>query len=169
MNRIDRPSMKHAERVSSLLKQLLGQPGLGEQITRHQAWLVWDQLVGEQIAARARPLKLRKGVLEVQVDHPVWMQQLQMLKPTILEKINAKIPNAGITDIYLRQTRSSQTYTTPPRQQTTEPPPWTKIELTDTEKEAIEEELSPVDNSELKHEMRKLFTRQKQLNKERQS
>jgi len=103
--------MKKAERVSSLLKQILGQPGFGEQITRHQAWLVWDQLVGEQIAARARPLKLRKGVLEVQVDHPVWMQQLQMLKPKILEKINAKIPNAGITDIYLRQTRSSQTYT----------------------------------------------------------
>lgn len=169
MSRSDRPPMKHAERVSSLLKQLLGQPGLGEQITRHQAWLVWDQLVGEQIAARARPLKLRKGVLEVQVDHPVWMQQLQMLKPTILAKINAKIPNAGITDIYLRQTRSSQTYTAPKPQQAPDPPPWTKIELTDTEKEAIEEELSPVDNSELKHEMRKLFTRQKQLDKERQS
>lgn len=169
MNRRDRSPMKSVERVSSLLKQILGQPGFGEQITRHQAWLVWDQLVGEQIAARARPLKLRKGVLEVQVDHPVWMQQLQMLKPTILEKINAKIPNAGITDIYLRQTRNSQTYKPIKTQQTPEPPPWTKIELTDAEKEAIEEELSPVANAELKHEMRKLFTRQKQLDKERKN
>ncbi len=169
MSRSDRPPMKNAERVSSLLKQLLGQPGLGEQITRHQAWLIWDQLVGEQIAARARPLKLRKGVLEVQVDHPVWMQQLQMLKPTILEKINARIPNAGITDIYLRQTRNSQTYNSPKPQQAPEPPPWTKVELTDAEKAAIEEELSSVENSELKHEMRKLFTRQKQLDRERKN
>ncbi len=161
--------MKKAEWVGSLLKQILGQPGFGEQITRHQAWLIWDQLVGEQIAARARPLKLRKGVLEVQVDHPVWMQQLQMMKPQILEKINAKIPNAGITDIYLRQTRSSQTYNPRKPRQTSEPPPWTKIELTDVEKESIEDELSPVDNSDLKHELRKLFTRQKQLDKERES
>lgn len=169
MSRSDRPPMKNAERVSSLIKQLLGQPGLGEQITRHQAWLIWDQLVGEQIAARARPLKLRKGVLEVQVDHPVWMQQLQMLKPAILEKINARIPNAGITDIYLRQTRNSQTHNSPKPQQTPEPPPWTKVKLTDAEKAAIEEGLSAVNNSELKHEMRKLFTRQKQLDKERKN
>jgi len=167
MNRSDRPPMKKAEKVGSLLKQILGQPGIGEQITRHQAWLVWDQLVGEQIAARARPLKLRKGVLEVQVDHPVWMQQLQMLKPKILEKINAKIPNAGITDIYLRQTRTSQTYKPQKLRQTSEPPPWTQIELTEAEKESIEEGLSPVENSDLKDEMRKLFTRQKQLDKDR--
>lgn len=168
MKQSDRPPMKKAERVSSLLKQILGQPGFGEQITRHQAWLVWDQLVGEQIAARARPLKLRKGVLEVQVDHPVWMQQLQMLKPKILEKINAKIPNAGITDIYLRQTRSSQTYTPRKTRQTSEPPPWTKIELSAAEKESIEDKLSAIGNSDLKHELRKLFTRQKQLDKERE-
>ncbi|MDX2493390.1 MAG: DUF721 domain-containing protein [Desulfuromusa sp.] len=169
MKRSDRPPMKQAERVGSLIKQILGQPGFGEQITRHQAWLVWDQLVGEQIAARARPLKLRKGVLEVQVDHPVWMQQLQMMKPQILEKINAKIPNAGITDIYLRQTRGSQTHRPLKTQQTPEPPSWTRIELTAAEKEAIEEDLSPIDNSDLKNEMRKLFTRQKQLDKEREN
>jgi len=161
--------MKKAERVGFLLKQILGQPGFGEQITRHQAWLVWDQLVGEQIAARARPLKLRKGVLEVQVDHPVWMQQLQMMKPQILEKISAKIPNAGITDIYLRQTRGAQTYRPVKTRQATEPPPWTKIELTDDEKVSIEEKLSSIKNSDLKNEMRRLFTRQKQLDKDREN
>jgi len=169
MKQNERAPMKKAEWVGSLLKQILGQPGFGEQITRHQAWLIWDQLVGEQIAARARPLRLRKGVLEIQVDHPVWMQQLQMMKPQILEKISAKIPNAGITDLYLRQTSSSQTYHPRKARQVSEPPPWTKVELTDAEKDSIEDELSPVNNSDLKHELRKLFTRQKQLDKERES
>jgi hypothetical protein len=169
MSRSDRPPMKRAEPVSSLLKQILSQPGMGEQLNRHQAWLVWDQLVGEQIAARARPFKLRKGVLEVQVDHPVWMQQLQMMKPQILEKIATKIPNAGITDIYLRQTRNPETYHPRKAKPTSEPPPWTKIELTENEKSSIEEKLSQVDNIELRDELRNLFTRQKQLDKERES
>ncbi len=166
MKRTDRPPMKRAEKVGSLLKQLLGQPGLGEQLTRHQAWLIWDQLVGKQIAAHARPLKLRKGVLEVQVDHPVWMQQLQLLKPQILQKITAQIPNAGITDIYLRQTRNCQSYQ--PRDKTKqEPPEWTQNKLSATEKEAIESELKNLDNPAVKNELRKLFTRQKLLNKGR--
>ncbi len=159
--------MKYAERVSSLLKQLLDQPGIGEQITRHQAWLVWDKLVGEQIAARARPLRLRKGVLEVQVDHPVWMQQLQMMKPQILEKITARIPNAGITDIYLRQARNNQGYRPPKINKSPAAPAWTKTELTAEEKETIEAELEKIDNQEVKEEMRRLFTLQKQLDKER--
>ena len=166
MKRIERPPMKSAARVGSLVKQLLGQPGLGEQLTRHQAWLIWDQLVGKQIAAHARPLKLRKGVLEVQVDHPVWMQQLQLLKPQIMQKITAQIPNAGITDIYLRQTRNCKSYQ--PRNKTKQgPPAWMQTKLTTDEKEFIESELANVDNPAVKNEMRKLFTRQKQLNNER--
>ena len=168
MKRSERPPMKHAEQVSSLLKQLLKQPGMGEQITRHQAWLVWDQLVGKQIAAHARPLKLRKGVLEVQVDHPVWMQQLQMLKPQILAKIANQIPNAGITDIYLRQTRNRDAAMPRKKNRSTGPPAWTKIELSPDESEAIEAELTKVSNPELRDEMRKLFTRQKKLDKLRQ-
>ena len=167
MNRRDRAPMKKAERISSLLRQLLGQPGIGEQITRHQAWLVWDQVVGEQIAARARPLRLRQGILEVQVDHPVWMQQLQMLKPKILEKINTKIPSSGITDIYLRKTNSSNTNRRLQIRKTPGPPSWTKIELTDTEKKLIEKGLEQIDNPELQRELRRFFTLQKQLDKNR--
>ena len=162
-----RPPMKYAERVGSLLKQILAQPGFGEQITRHQAWLVWDQLVGEQIASRARPLRLRKGVLEVQVDHPVWMQQLQLMKPQILEKIAAQIPNAGITDIYLRQARNNQGYRPAKTKKSTAPPAWRETELSAEEKEVIESELAEIDNRELKDEMRRLFTMQKQLDKDR--
>jgi len=159
--------MKKAERVGSLIKQLLNQPGIGEQITRHQAWLVWDKLVGEQIAARARPLKLRKGVLEVQVDHPVWMQQLQLMKPQILEKITSEIPNAGITDIYLRQSRGNQGYRPAKYKKSSGPPIWRQTELSSEEKNAIEIELDRIHNPELKDEMRRLFTLQKQLDRER--
>ncbi len=162
-----RPPMKYAERVSSLLKQLLDRPGLGEQITRHQAWLILDKLVGEQIAARARPLRLRKGVLEVQVDHPVWMQQLQMMKPQILEKIAEKIPNAGITDIYLRQSHNMQGFNPVKKRPTPEPPAWTQVQLSAAELARIDAELAGLENRELRAELKNLRIRQKQLEKSR--
>ena len=167
MKQSDRAPLKKAQRVGSVLQELLGKPGIGEQITRHQAWLVWDQIVGEQIAARARPKKIRRGILEVQVDHPVWMQQLHMLKPKILEKINATIPNAGISDIYLRQTKAVNPPYLKPSQRTSEPLPWSKIELNDWEKRTIEQQLEVIEDTDLKEEFRRLLTLQKQVNKNR--
>ena len=162
-----RPRMKKAEKVGALLKQVLGNQGLGEQLSRYQAWLVWDQLVGEQIAQRARPLRLRQNVLEVQVDHPVWMQQLQMLKPKILEKINQQIPNAGITDIYLRKSNAPSARNKTLLEKSDQLPEWKNIELSVSEKQQIEAEISELNNQDLRDEMRRLFTLQKQLDKGR--
>jgi len=163
----DRPPMKQAEQVGSLLKQLLSDQGLGERLSRYQAWLIWDKLVGEQIANRARPLRLRQGVLEVQVDHPVWMQQLQLLKPKILEKLNQQVPNAGITNIYLRKAKSipPKTAASPP----TAPAKWKQIELSATERQLIDERLEGIKDPELRQELKRLFTLQKQLDKDRNS
>jgi len=169
MKKTDRAPMKKAQKVNSLIKEMLGKPGFGEQITRHQAWLVWDQIVGEQIAAHARPRKFRKGVLEIQVDHPVGMQQLHMLKPKILEKINSKVPTANITDIYLRQTKAIDAAPLVKKSKTPEPLPWENIELNKWEIKAIEEELTSLDNDEVKEGFRKLLTLQKQVDKNREA
>lgn len=161
-----RAPMKQALSIGSLLGEILEKPGIGEQITRHQAWLVWDQVVGKQVARHARPLRLRQGVLEVQVDHPVWMQQLQMLKPLILEKITDKVPRAGITEIYLR--KSAREFPAPPEPQAApQAPPWQDVELTDAEKERIHSQLAAISNPELRRELFSLFSRQMKLNKTR--
>ncbi len=169
MKRSDRAPLKHVEPVGAVLKEMFSKAGIEEQISRHQAWLVWDQLVGEQIAARARPKKLRGGVLEVQVDHPVWMQQLHLLKPEILKKINTIIPNAGIVDLYLRQSASVHTAQRAQKQKTAAPPLWQKTELQAWEKRAIEEQLAAVKDQGLQAELRRLMTLQKQVDKHRQS
>ncbi len=167
MKKSDRPPMKMATRVGTLLNEVLGESGLGDKLSRYQAWLVWDQLVGEQIAQRARPLRIRQNVLEVQVDHPVWMQQLQMLKPKILEKINQQIPNAGITDIYLRKGKTIPTPAKTSQPASSQPPAWRQIELSDAEKQLIDEKLQQIDDLELRENMRRLFSLQKQLDKSR--
>lgn len=168
MSRANRPPMQQAERVGSLLKQVLGDKGMDDRLSRYQAWLIWDKLVGEQIARRARPLRFRQGILEVQVDHPVWMQQLQMLKPKILEKLNQQLPNADITDIYLRKAPTTNTNQRRQAPQP-EPPRWQQAQLSDAEKKQIEEQLKPLKDTETRNELRRLISLQKRLNKGRKA
>ncbi len=168
VSRANRPPLKRAQSVSSLLKEMLGKPGFGEQINRHQAWLVWDEIVGKQIAARARPLRLRKGVLEIAVDHPVWMQQLQMMKPQILSKIQKKVPAAGITDLYLRKTARPMTPAAPvPTPEKAQP--LKDIELNDSELFQIDELVKDISNPELQNELRQFFCLQAKLRKKRRT
>ena len=162
----DRPPMKQAEKIGTLLKQVLGDQGLDDRLSRYQAWLIWDKLVGEQIAERARPLRIRQGVLEIQVDHPVWMQQLQLLKPKILAKLHQQIPNAGITDLYLRQAKGPLPKPQPPTAENA-PTRRQKIELSADELRQIEDKLAGIKDPELRREMMRLFSLQKQLDKSR--
>lgn len=167
MNRAKRPPMKRAQSVSSLLKEMLDKPGFGEQITRHQAWLVWDKIVGKQIAARARPLRLRKGVLEIAVDHPVWMQQLQMMKPQILSKIQNKVPAAGITDLYLRKTTGQASAPASPAATPKKTQPLKNIELNASELAQIDELVKDIADPELQNELRQFFCLQSKVRKKR--
>jgi len=168
MSNSKRPRLKQAQSVNSLLKEMLGKPGLGEQISRHQAWLVWDKIVGDQIAARARPLRLRKGVLEIAVDHPVWMQQLQMMKTQILAKIQEQVPKAGITDLYLRKAGHS-TATAQVGKAPQKSPPIEDIKLSNAERSHIDHLVERIENPELQQELRRLFCLQAKLHRKRDS
>ena len=46
----------------------------------------WDDIVGPAVAAHARPVALRNGVLRVEVDEPGWATQLRYLAPDILRR-----------------------------------------------------------------------------------
>ncbi len=163
MSRCKRPPMKHAQKAGSLLQKMMNQSELGHQLSRHQAWLIWDKLVGKQIAMRARPLRIRQGVLEVQVDHPVWMQQLQMLKPQILKRLATMAPHSGIEDIYLRQTSKAVKTVTPLTKPEPTTPAWLKEQISEEEQLSIEKKFSEIKDPELKEEMRRLYLRHTQL------
>ena len=47
----------------------------------------WEEAVGVQIAAHARPVRLDHGVLLVEVDQPAWATQITLLSNTIRERL----------------------------------------------------------------------------------
>jgi predicted nucleic acid-binding Zn ribbon protein len=47
----------------------------------------WEDAVGAQVAANARPVALDGGRLVVEVEQPGWATQLRFLETTILERL----------------------------------------------------------------------------------
>jgi predicted nucleic acid-binding Zn ribbon protein len=47
----------------------------------------WEEAVGPQVAAHARPASLVDGCLVVEVDHPTWATQLRFLESDVLTRL----------------------------------------------------------------------------------
>jgi hypothetical protein len=50
----------------------------------------WEVAVGTRIAARTRPLRLERGVLQVIVSSAAWSQELSLLATSIAEQLRAR-------------------------------------------------------------------------------
>lgn len=94
------PRKRDFQRLSGPLDGLLARYDPDGRIRVYRLWDFWDEVVGEAIAQRARPYRLRDGVLMVQVSSHTWMQELQFLKQEIRAKLNAKLEAALITDLH---------------------------------------------------------------------
>ncbi len=55
------------------------------------AWLAssWTRIVGDTIAAHARPVRCGAGCLEISADGQVWQRQLEEMARDLCDRINA--------------------------------------------------------------------------------
>jgi predicted nucleic acid-binding Zn ribbon protein len=97
-----RARMKRPAPVADLMTAIFRGKPAEKRLEEGKIWLVWDTVVGEQIAAKARPVCFRDGVLTVAVANSPWMQQLTFLKKGILEKLNERLGRELVRDIYLK-------------------------------------------------------------------
>jgi predicted nucleic acid-binding Zn ribbon protein len=56
----------------------------------------WPQAVGRSIAAQAQPTAERAGVVTIACSASVWAQELDLMAPQILERLNAALGGAGV-------------------------------------------------------------------------
>ncbi|PLX82199.1 MAG: DUF721 domain-containing protein [Desulfuromonas sp.] len=160
-----RPRMKRAVSAASLIQDLLRRQGLEGKLREYRAWEIWNEVVGPQIAARAQPLRIRDGVLEVRVDQAVWMQQLQLLKPQLLLRLNQRLGENLLHDIYLRRGKPARPETSAPGPA---PLPWREERLSAEEQDHIDQSVAPLHDPELRNALRDLLTRQRKLARARQ-
>ena len=83
------------ESVGDLVGQVLGDLGLDGVALAHRIGAEWAEVVGAPVAAHCRPRGIRAGVLEIEVDSPVWSQQLQLRKTELLVRLRERFGDAA--------------------------------------------------------------------------
>ena len=62
----------------------------------------WPDLVGEVIAAHARPVGIVDGVLHIEVDDPAWASEMRWMADELTGRIAERLGSAEITSIAVR-------------------------------------------------------------------
>lgn len=106
----------------------------------------WEEAVGEIIARKAQPEGLRRGILWVRCPDPHWMNELQMLKETIKEKLNRLFEEGKVKDVRFKV----GPLPSPPQ----EVPPRPEVPLSPEEVEAV---LSPLQDESLRKSALKIL------------
>lgn len=97
-----RRRMPRAAAVGDLLAAIFHGKPAGKRLKEGKIWLIWNDCVGEQIASHARPAAFRDGTLTLCVDSAPWMQQLNFLKKQLMEKLNARLGEELVREIFLK-------------------------------------------------------------------
>lgn len=85
--------------LADTLQALLKKKPYGKLLKQQKLFEDWAELVGDALAEKTTPQKIRQNTLWVGVNHPAWIQELQFLKDPLLTKLKNRYPNSGIQKI----------------------------------------------------------------------
>lgn len=91
--------MRPVNHIQVILPQTLAKLGIKERYDLEVVMYHWRDIVGERIAAHARPTGVQDNTLIVSVTNSVWCHHLSVLKLQIIDKINNFIGEKLVTDI----------------------------------------------------------------------
>lgn len=94
-----RPDPRDPQGISAVLARVLGDLGWSAGMNAGRVLEEWDEIVGEQVAAHARPVSLEDGTLVVTASSSAWASQLRMLAPHLITTIEQHIGAHVITEL----------------------------------------------------------------------
>jgi predicted nucleic acid-binding Zn ribbon protein len=62
----------------------------------------WPAIVGDAVAAHARPLSLRQGRLVIGADDPAWAAQLRWLEADLLRRLEGVLGEGVVASVDVR-------------------------------------------------------------------
>ena len=101
------PKKNQPVSIADVMAKLLQQKGMTARVAQVGAMDDWAEAVGAQIAAVTEPLSVTAdGVLWVRVTTAAWMNELSLLAPTLLGRLNAAPGRAPVKQLRFRLGRS---------------------------------------------------------------
>jgi predicted nucleic acid-binding Zn ribbon protein len=87
------------ENIGAILNRTLKRLEIDHRIKQESVVLNWNQVVGEAIASKTTPLRVRDAILFVRVQNPSWRNELVFLKPKIIKELNQSVRANVVRDI----------------------------------------------------------------------
>jgi hypothetical protein len=107
--------MKKPQSIHSILESTLKTLEIDVPLKTYSILGARNEIVGESVAEHSQPRSIRNQILFIDVAHPTWMQQLQFLKPTLLDQVNAFLGGPLIQDIRFKLGKISPPHPTSPK------------------------------------------------------
>jgi predicted nucleic acid-binding Zn ribbon protein len=88
--------------IGQSLQRLIADMGIGERLLEQRAMLLWDEVVGLEIAQAARPDRMARGNLHVRVKTATWRHTLLFHREEIRRKLNDRLGKETVRQIVLK-------------------------------------------------------------------
>lgn len=75
--------------------------GLGSPVVLGRLADRWRTVVGDAVAAHARPRNLQAGILTIEVDTPEWATQLRFLEAQIVARVAEAVESEAVTGVQI--------------------------------------------------------------------
>jgi predicted nucleic acid-binding Zn ribbon protein len=87
------PDPRDPAKFGDVLARLIKARGWQKPAAEATVFGAWEKVVGPEIAARCRPVKLEEKELTVEAESTAWATQLRAIAPTIIKRIAAEVGN----------------------------------------------------------------------------
>jgi len=144
--------MEKPKPIRSILEKSLKALEIDVPLKSYSILAAWKEIVGESIALQTQPRAIRNRILFVDVSHPTWMQQLQFLKTTLLEKVNDFLGEPHIQDIRFRLGKIPPPIPIPSKAQN-----WREEDLDERTLKRIDHLVEKIDNEEARKGLRDIL------------
>ncbi len=80
-------------KIENVVEGVLQKRGWFDKVQERRVFDVWESVVGKTIAAQSAPISLYGGILRVDVSHPVYANEMTLMKTKIIKKLKSKLEN----------------------------------------------------------------------------
>ena len=144
--------MKKPQSIRSVLENTLKSLEIDVPLKSYSILGAWNEIVGTTVAAHSQPRSIRNRILFVEVAHSTWMQQLQFLKATLLEKVNNFLGEPLIQDIRFKLGKMLKSTPSPSKTD-----PWRKEDVGEETLKRIEKLIQKIEDGEVRKALKEVL------------
>ncbi len=107
------PDARDPQPLAAVLGRLVRDRGWQRPTAEATVFARWDRVVGPDVAAHCRPVKLDGGELVVEAESTAWATQLRLLTARLLARIGQEVGHNVVTRLNIRGPSTGRGYQGP--------------------------------------------------------